>query len=52
MESCEWNMLSSFLILIENDVNIDMQNKEGYTALMYSCINNNTKMISYLLEIH
>ena len=50
IDACYKNNTKVALKLIENKANIDIQNDNGWTALMCSCKYNNTEIVSYLLE--
>ena len=50
IDACLLNNTKLVLNLIENKANLDVQNKYGDTALMWSCANNNTEIALKLIE--
>ena len=35
--------------LIDHGADVNIQNKQGFTALMMACLNNNTELVKYLI---
>ena len=52
IDACYNSNTKFALKLIENKANIDLQDENGYSALIWSCWNNNIELISYLLEMY
>ena len=50
IDACKNDNKKIALKLIENKANLNLQDKDGWTALMWLCYNNNIEIISILLE--
>jgi len=50
MTPCYNNDTELALKLIKKNANLDLQNEDGWTALIWACDNNNTEIASYMLE--
>jgi ankyrin repeat protein len=50
MYSCHNNNLKTVKLLLSKGADVNLQNKDGMTALMYSCHNNNLETVKLLLS--